>query len=44
METYTLDQLIRSKEPKIVRIAEALIKLNYPRHSHFEIVLRQVIQ
>jgi len=49
METYTLEQLTKSEDIRVRRIANRLIELDFPKHAHFEIdahfeiVLRHVI-
>jgi len=43
METYTLEQLTKSEDIRVRRIANRLIELDFPKHAHFEIILRHVI-
>lgn len=43
MKTYTLDELVKSKDKNLAKLAKDTIKLNFPKSVVFEIILKQRI-
>jgi hypothetical protein len=43
MKTFTLNELVKSKDKEVSKIAKNAMKLGFPETAQFEIILKQRI-